>query len=647
MTKRDSLPLRGLDEEAALRTIIEGTATWTGERFFAALVENLCKALNTQGAWVTEFLEESRRLRSLAFSMGGQWIHEYEYDITGTPCEPVIEDARLVHFSENVVTLFPKDSDLEKFGAVSYMGVPLIDLDGRILGHLAVLDTRPMPKQPRVLALFQIFAARAAAELQRLRAESEVREREEKLGRLVDSAMDAIIEIDENLKVTRVNSAAEKVFSCNAEEVVGEDFIRFLSGESRERLKKLIGELGARPEGQQYLWIPGGLKAMRADGENFPAEATLSRFEMHRQSFYTLILRNVNERLEAEQKIRSLASEAEYLREEIKALHNFDEIIGKSEPILGVLRDVAQVADTDSTALILGETGTGKELIARAIHAASRRRGKPLIKVNCAAIPATLIESELFGHEKGAFTGATAKRDGRFALANGGTIFLDEIGELPLDLQVKLLRVLQEGEFEPVGSSYTKKVDVRVLAATNRDLYQAVRNGKFREDLYYRLNVFPITVPPLRDRGDDITLLASMFAKRFAQRMGRTLEPPSQECIRRLQAYPWPGNVRELENVIERAVITSQGSRLSLDRALPESARDVATEASASPEDTVKRIRTVKELEKLERENLIGALEASGWRVAGEKGAARLLGMKSSTLSSRMKALRIKRPRHA
>ena len=647
MTKRDSLPLRGLDEEAALRTIIEGTATWTGERFFAALVENLCKALNTQGAWVTEFLEESRRLRSLAFSMGGQWIHEYEYDITGTPCEPVIEDARLVHFSENVVTLFPKDSDLEKFGAVSYMGVPLIDLDGRILGHLAVLDTRPMPKQPRVLALFQIFAARAAAELQRLRAESEVREREEKLGRLVDSAMDAIIEIDENLKVTRVNSAAEKVFSCNTEEVVGEDFTRFLSGESRERLKKLIGELGARPEGQQYLWIPGGLKAMRADGENFPAEATLSRFEMHRQSFYTLILRNVNERLEAEQKIRSLASEAEYLREEIKALHNFDEIIGKSEPILGVLRDVAQVADTDSTALILGETGTGKELIARAIHAASRRRGKPLIKVNCAAIPATLIESELFGHEKGAFTGATAKRDGRFALANGGTIFLDEIGELPLDLQVKLLRVLQEGEFEPVGSSYTKKVDVRVLAATNRDLYQAVRNGKFREDLYYRLNVFPITVPPLRDRGDDITLLASMFAKRFAQRMGRTLEPPSQECIRRLQAYPWPGNVRELENVIERAVITSQGSRLSLDRALPESARDVATEASASPEDTVKRIRTVKELEKLERENLIGALEASGWRVAGEKGAARLLGMKSSTLSSRMKALRIKRPHHA
>ena len=254
------------------------------------------------------------------------------------------------------------------------------------------------------------------------------------------------------------------------------------------------------------------------------------------------------------------------------------------------------------------------------------------------------IESEFFGHEQGAFTGATKKRDGRFALADGGTIFLDEVGELPIDLQVKLLRVLQEGEFEPVGSSQTRKVDVRVLAATNRDLQQAIRDGKFREDLYYRLNVFPIDLPPLRERGDDISLLASTFASKFAQRMGRFIEPLSEDCLRRLKAYSWPGNVRELQNVIERAVITSRDGRLNLDRALPESGRVTATEALSS-EGTARRVRTAKELEALERTNLMDALEATGWRVAGENGAAQLLGMKPTTLSSRMKALGVERKR--
>ncbi|MFQ5542447.1 MAG: sigma 54-interacting transcriptional regulator, partial [Candidatus Binatia bacterium] len=394
MAKHSQLPSRGLDEEAALRSILEGTATETGERFFVALVENLAKALNTHGAWVTEYSRECRRLRALAFWLGGQWIHDYEYDITGTPCEKVVESTDVIHYPDNVLELFPNDRDLAETGAVSFMGVPLMDTDERILGHLAVLDTRPMPEDPKGMALIRVFAARAAAELQRIRAESEVREREEKLGRLVDSAMDAIIEIDQNLHVTRMNSAAEKVFRCKTTEVLDKDFTRFLSDEGREKLANLIVELDSLPEGERYLWIPGGLKAVRAGGDEFPAEATLSRFEMQRQTYYTLILRNVNERLQAEQKIRSLSVEAEYLREEIKALHNFDEIIGKSEPILQVLRDVEQVADTDSTVLVLGETGTGKEVIARAIHAASRRRDKPLVKVNCAAIPATLIESE-------------------------------------------------------------------------------------------------------------------------------------------------------------------------------------------------------------------------------------------------------------
>ena len=638
------LPFHNLNVDAALRTILEGTATETGERFFAALVKNLSDALNTHGAWVTEYIEEYRRLRALAFWMGGEWIHGWEMNIDGTPCAEVINQRCLIHFPDNLLGLFPDDSDVKAIGAVSYMGMPLIDLDGKVLGHLAVLDTRPMPKEPTAQSLFQIFAARAAAEMRRLRAEKQVREREEKLGRLVNSAMDAIIELNRNLNVTRVNAAAEKVFGCSSQDIIGELFTRFLSSDSRERLANLIIDLDLRPEGERYAWIPGGLNAQSASGEAFPAEATISRFDMGREPFYTLILRNVNARLQARQKIRSLTVEAEYLREEIKELQSFDEIVGQSEPLARVLRDIEEVADTDANVLILGETGTGKELIARAIHRKSQRREKPLIKVNCAAMPGTLIESELFGHEQGAFTGATKKREGRFALADSGTIFLDEIGELPVELQVKLLRVLQEGEFEPVGSSRTQKVDVRVIAATNRDLKQATQEGKFREDLYYRLNVFPIEVPPLRERGDDIGLLASTFANKFSKRMGRSIELLSEDCARRLKAYSWPGNVRELQNVIERAVITARDGRLNLDRALPESSKEMIAEAALSAE-TSKRVRTAKELEELERANVVAALEATGWRVAGETGAAQLLGMKPTTLSSRIKALGIERPR--
>ena len=640
----NALPFHELDVDASLRMIVEGTATETGERFFAALVENLARALNTHGAWVTEYIEEQRRLRALAFWMGGQWIHGWEMVVDGTPCEQVVEQRCLIHIPDNLLDIYGNDPDVRAVGAASYMGMPLLDLDGKVLGHLAVLDLRPMPKEPRAEALFQIFAARAAAELRRLRAEAAVREREEKLGRLVNSAMDAIIELDRNLSVSRVNAAAEKVFSCSSQEIVGQLFTHFLSSDSRERLANLIIELDLRPEGERYTWIPGGLSAQSASGEAFPAEATLSRFDMGREPFYTLILRNVNARLKAQQKIRSLTVEAEYLREEIKELQSFDEIVGQSKPLTRVLRDIEEVAGTDANVLILGETGTGKELIARAIHRNSRRREKPLIKVNCAAMPGTLIESELFGHEQGAFTGATKKREGRFALADGGTIFLDEIGELPVELQVKLLRVLQEGEFEPVGSSRTQKVDARVIAATNRDLKQATREGKFREDLYYRLNVFPIELPPLRERGDDIGLLAENFVRRFAQRMGRAIESLSEDCVRRLKSYGWPGNVRELQNVIERAVITSRDGRLNLDRALPESGK-ISTTEYVSPEDAAKRVRTAKELDELERSNLIAALEATGWRVAGDGGAAQLLGMKPTTLSSRMKALGIERRR--
>ncbi len=637
-------PLHGLEADAALRAILQGTAAETGHGFFAALVQNLANALHTHGAWVTEYFPEKRRLRALAFWMDGQWVKDYEVDVAGTPCERVIDTARLVHFPDRVLEIYPHEEELRQAGAVSYLGVPLQDTNGIILGHMAVIDRRPIPEEPRVYAIFQIFAARAAAELRRLRAEADVREREETVGRLLSSAMDAIIELDEQLRITRVNPATEKAFHCQSAKMVGQNFRQFVNPDDAVRLTSLIAEVDALPEGQRSLWIPGGLTACCPEGSSFPAEATLSRFELHHRTFTTVILRNVRDRVEAEQKIQSLTTETELLREELQALHHDGALIGESPALRQVLRDIAQVAPTDATVLIIGETGTGKELVARAIHRASHRRERPLITVNCAAIPATLIKSEFFGHEPGAFTGATKKREGRFALADKGTIFLDEIGELPLDLQAKLLRVLQEGEFDPVGSSHTKKVNVRVLAATNRDLSKAILNGRFREDLFYRLNVFPLRLPPLRERGDDVVRLASAFAQRFARGMGRSIAPLTAECARRLKGYSWPGNVRELQNVIERAVITATDGRLNLDRALPEDPSS-APAPERRNEITSDTIRTAKELEAQERANIVRALDATNWTVSGEKGAAKLLGLNPSTLSSRMKTLNIQKPR--
>jgi PAS domain S-box-containing protein len=631
-----------LDEDIALRAILEGTSSSTGEHFFEALVETLTKTLHTYGAWVTEYIPQTRRLKALAFYLGGQFLKDYEMDIQGTPCEVVMRDLRLVHYPDKVLELFPNKS-IRKIGTCSYMGVPLADLDGKILGHLAVLDRVPMPPEPRFQALFEIFAARAAAELQRLRAEAEVREREQKLNRLIGNAMDAIVELDHDLQIIGVNPAAEKAFACPAHDMTGRNLMKFLSADSCRTLTILIHDLESRPEGEQYLWIPENLQALQSSGNEFPAEATVSRYQLHGQTYYTLILRNVNDRLAAEQKIKSLTVEAEYLRQEIRALQNFDDVIGQSPQILRVLNDVHQVSGTDTTVLIVGETGTGKELIARAIHEGSPRKNKALITVNCAAIPSTLIESEFFGHEAGAFTGATKRREGRFELAEGGTIFLDEIGELSPDLQSKLLRVLQDGEFQPVGSSRTKKANVRVIAATNRNLQAMIREGRFREDLYYRIHVFPISIPPLRDRGEDVILLAKQFSERFGKKIGKKIFPPTSECIRRLKAYHWPGNVRELQNVIERAVITSTDGKLNLDRALP----DVMPDSSAAPrpQHAARPLRTAKELEEVEKENLLLALETTGWRIAGKEGAASILGLKPSTLTSRMKALGVQRPK--
>ena len=320
-----------------------------------------------------------------------------------------------------------------------------------------------------------------------------------------------------------------------------------------------------------------------------------------------------------------LQAENVYLRQEVARQYNFGEIIGQSEILSQVFQRVEQVAPMNATVLLLGETGTGKGVVARAIHSSSPRKHRPLITVNCTTLPATLVESELFGREKGAYTGSDTRQLGRFELADGGTIFLDEIGEMPPELQCKLLRVIQDGEFERLGSSRTIKTDVRIIAATNRNLAEEIQAGRFREDLFYRLNVFPITMPPLRQRKDDIQLLVNHFVAKFNKKMGKRIDTVSKDTLHALQQYHWPGNVRELESVIERAVITTPGTVLQvLDR----------FESFRKPEPEGDEIKALVDLE---HDHILGVLKKTGWRIEGKSGAAGILGLNASTLRARMR----------
>lgn len=633
------------DEATALRLVVEGTASETGPEFFRALAHNLARTLGTLGAWVTEYDPREQRLRALGMWLAGDHVEDYEYAIEGTACAAVVESRELIHIPERLIELYPQDDDLVPLRAVSYLGAPLLDLDGSVLGHLSVLDDKPMPLDPRAVSLFEIFAARATAEHRRLKAERELRAREEQLSLLLETAMDAILVLDGDLSILRANAAAERLFGSPATKLAGDGPGDFFLRDSATRFCAFVREVAAQAKGRQQLWIPENLVARRRDGSVFPAEITLSRFEVDGEAFHTVILRNADERLEAERRIELLTQETEYLKEAVRDLPGHGELIGRSEGMRKVFDAVGRVAETDATVLITGETGTGKELVARSIHRASRRSERPLILVNCAAIPENLIESEFFGHERGAFTGATAKREGRFSLADGGTLFLDEVGELPLGLQAKLLRVLQEGEFEPLGGSRTRKVDVRVLAATNRNLREMVAAGEFREDLYFRLEVFPIHLPPLRERGRDVAHLAAVFTEKLARRLGRRVVPLDEAQLDLLCSYPWPGNVRELQNVIERAIILASGRRPEIERAFPGAASsgESASVGSSVPQADPNRILTAAEMEDLERANLQRALEATSWKVSGENGAARLLGLPPTTLSSRMKALGLRR----
>ena len=623
------------EDNALLLSILDGTSRETGEDFFRALVKELAAALNTYGALVADYVSERSQLRPRAYWLGGQWVDPGPYDIAGTPCEGVIRRGKLFQIPDRVIDHYPQNSFLRDYDLVSYTGMPFKDTAGDIIGHLAVLDSKPVPDTPRYLALFEIFGNRAAAEMRRIRAETALREREERLRRLVDGAFDGIVDFDERLRVHLANPSARELFQGNCIDHKPETLGDWLTQGSIEIIQERMARFREAPE-ERRAWIGGQLRGRRADGETFELEATLSQGGDAASAFYTLILRDVHALRDAEQRIDQLQQQADRLRDELDALQERGQIVGRSAPFKAALGKALQVAPTDATVLLQGETGSGKEVFARAIHDASPRAGKPLVAVNCAAIPRELVESEFFGHVKGAFTGASARRDGRFLRADGGTIFLDEIAELPLDVQAKLLRVLQEGEVEPVGASQPIRVDIRIVAATNRNLAEAVARGQFREDLFYRLNVFPIDIPPLRARAEDVALLAELFAERAADRFGRPCKPLNRAHAERLLSYDWPGNVRELQNIIEHAVITSPDDRL-----YPEvpSGQPAAAAPAASDSDTP--ILTAEQMRAQQRENILRALAACGWRISGAQGAAALLNLKPSTLRSQMKALGI------
>jgi len=626
------------EENALLLSILEGTSHETGDAFFRALVQQLAGVLKTYGALVADYVSETSQLRPRAYWLGDRWVDPGAYDIAGTPCEGVIRSGQLFQIPDRVIDHYPQNDFLRDSKLVSYTGMPFKDSAGNIIGHLAVLDSKPVPDEARYMALFEIFGNRAAAEMRRIRAEQELRGREERLRRLIDGALDGIIDFDDELHIHLINPSARHSFNPYGTGAPPASMGECFTTESVRLIQGFMQSFRDIP-GQRQAWIGRCLQGMRADGKAFDVEATLSHGIDQDCAFYTLILRDLQSLREAERQILQLQRQADLLRDELDAMQQRGRIVGQSEPFRAVLEKASQVAATDATVLLLGETGSGKEVFARAIHESSPRADKPLVTVNCAAIPRDLVESEFFGHIRGAFTGATSRRDGCFLRAHHGTIFLDEVGELHLDMQAKLLRVLQEGEFEPVGSSQPIRVDVRVIAATNRNLAEAVHQGRFREDLFYRLNIFPISIPPLRDRGEDILLLADLFAERAAFRFGRRPKRLSPDHAARLLSYHWPGNVRELQNVLEHAVITSRNDWLYPEVNLDEPPRPRHSAALGAELP----VMTAEEMRNFQRDNICRALNACDWRISGSQGAARMLKLKPSTLRSQMQAFQIPR----
>ncbi len=652
-----------LSEEEAIKVILQGTVSDTGQAFFDALAKTMSTALGYSHTWITEIVD-AHKLHTLALFVEGMHQENVTYDMRGTPCETVIVDKVVEHHADDVQVCYPHDKQLSKLNARSYFGVPMIGSQGDVVGHLALLGNKPSSNEPNGLAVLKTFASRAGAELERIYIERQLKEQQEETQTILDTAMDCIITLDTELNILTVNQSVLNQFEESQASIEKQNFASFMDEASTKQLNNALELLLSNKNDEHRIWLPDSLKLIKQADKHIIADATVSLIEKERGPVIVLSFRNVNDRIEGLKRIESLDQERQYLKAELKRISENNQIIGSSPAMLTVLEEIEQVAQTDASVLICGETGTGKELVANALHQSSKRKNKAYIKVNCGALQANLIESEFFGHEKGAFSGAVGRRIGRFQLADGGTIFLDEVGDIPADLQVKLLRVLQEGEFESVGSSTTQKVNVRIIAATHKDLLQAVQDGEFREDLYYRLNVFPIMVPALRERGDDITAIAQTFKDHFCQQIGRSIDNFSIQQIQQLKDHSWPGNIRELRNVIERAVITSKYGTLNLARALPSSSIEknedinarsllpntssVAVQPLTPKAATFKNIPSENtgilnetQLKEMEKNNIIRAIGLCNGKISGENGAAKLLGLKPSTLSSRMKTYAI------
>jgi len=621
------------EEGELLQILTSGAEALTGQEFLQHSTRSLATIMNARYAFICEYMPQSRRVRDLAFWLDGRFQEPGEYDIDGTPCELVLA-GEVKCYPRHVADLFPRYEWLSQVGAESYLAIPLKNASGEVLGHMGVMDTRPLEHSPADLSVFQILGARVCAEMERKRYEEALIASEATMSRVLGSAMDAIITMDAQRRVTFFNPAAERIFACSAAWALGQPFDRFLSRPLRGLLEGFLRAAGEHPGEQQQMWAPEGLKALRANREEFPVEITIASMRDGEHLYYTLVLRDVNERVHDQAELGRLTDQNRLLRQAVREQYGLEQMVGDSAPMRALYRTVETVARADTTVLIYGETGTGKELVAHAIHRLGPRADRLLVKMNCAALPPELIESELFGHEKGAFTGATSQRKGRFELADEGTIFLDEVGELSMTAQAKLLRVLQEQEFERVGGSQTIRVDVRVIAATNRDLAEMVRAKTFRADLYYRLNVFPVVVPPLRERGADIAAIARHVLRKVARQLGREVVDFDAASLQRLRSYEWPGNVRELHNVVERAVILAAGTYASV----PELGQREEPEASAARAD-------LRPLEEVEAEHIAGVLALTNWVIEGRRGAAAILGLEPSTLRYRMQRLGIQRPK--
>jgi formate hydrogenlyase transcriptional activator len=626
-------------EEDILRTISENTSRVTGADYFRELAKCITSTLNVRYSMVVLCSEnDTTRLRMLSYVDRKEVLDNIDYDTQGTPCEIVMQGKEFF-CAEKLEESFPREKGIQ-----SWVAVPIYSpTTGKVIGNIAAFDNVPMVNDQNQVVILRIFAARTGAEIERIRAEEKVLETlkllnsdlqiklqdsEKRFRDLFDEAPIAYVHEGLDSKFIKANRAALRILGVRPEDVPNTygKLMAPNTPDAQKRMKEAFESIGRGTDTSGVV-----LELRRQDNGKPVWIQWWSNPDLGGQFTRTMFI-DITDKVLMEQEQARLKAENKYLQEEIKLNYNFEEIVSKSKLFQKVLQQIEKVASTDATVLILGESGTGKELLARAVHNISNRSKRPLVKVNCATLPSNLIESELFGHEKGAFTGAMDRKIGRFELADGGTIFLDELGELPIELQAKLLRVLQEGEFERLGNSKTLKVNVRVIAATNRNLQLAIEKKEFREDLFYRLNVFPITCPPLRDRKEDIPLLVKHFLQKFEGKMGKKITHVPSEVMDALCAYHWPGNIRELENLIERAMILSPGNELAYGEWLP------------AVKHTLNNLHTpLQKLEEVEKNHITEVLKQLNWKVSGEKGAAKFLGLNPTTLEARMKKLGIKR----